>query len=91
MKTTRDERIARIVLGLGVMFIGNFSFYHVMVAGYLFGLLLIGIGLYPKSTEYPEDHEKAPENARSADNAPPKPAKAAAPKGKTVRKRKSAK
>jgi disulfide bond formation protein DsbB len=80
MKTTRDERIARIVLGLGVMFVGSFSFYHVVIAGYLFGLLLIGIGLYPKSTEYPEDAAKA----SKADTAPA--AKASAPK-KAVRKK----
>lgn len=76
MKTTRDERIARIVLGLGVMFVGSFSFYHVIIAGYLFGLLLIGIGLYPKSTEYPEDaaHIAKSESVPAAKASAPKKA-----------------
>ena len=85
MKTTRNEQITRIVLGLGVMFVGSFSFYHVIIAGYLFGLLLIGIGLYPKSTEYPEDFVNAPEKV------PVMAAKAAAPKRKGVSRKKSAK
>jgi hypothetical protein len=91
MKTTRNEQITRIALGLGVMFVGSFSFYHVMIAGYLFGLLLIGIGLYPRSTEYPEDDVKAPEKARLIEKTPEKAAKAVAPKRKSVRGRKSAK
>jgi len=84
MKTSRDEQIARIVLGLGVMFVGNFSFIQITIAGYLIGLMLIGIGLVPRSTEYPEDFVKA-------EKSPAPAAKAAAPKRKVVRRKNAAK
>jgi hypothetical protein len=80
MKTSKDEQIARIVLGLGVMFVGNFSFIQITIAGYLIGLMLIGIGLVPHATEYPEDFVKAVEKAPAA------VAKAVAPK-KAVKKK----
>jgi hypothetical protein len=94
MKTTRDERIARVVLGLGVMFVGSFSFMEIAIAGYLFGLLLIGIGVYPKSTEYAEDVEKgsapakkaSPSLAKASESAPV----AAAPKARASKRRKAA-
>ncbi len=79
MKTTREEQIARIVLGLGVMFVGNFSFVQITIAGYLIGLLLIGIGLVPHATEYPEDF------AKSEAKPPPK---ASAPKKRVSRRKK---
>ena len=85
MKTSRDEQIARIVLGLGVMFVGNFSFIQITIAGYLIGLMLIGIGLVPHATEYPEDFVKA------AVKSPAPAAKAAAPKRKAVRRKNAAK
>lgn len=79
MKTTRQEQLARVVMGLGVMFVGSFSFVQIAIAGYLFGLLLIGIGLYPKSTEYPENFEKkrdaAPAAASSAKTQKKSPAR----------------
>jgi hypothetical protein len=89
MKTTRDEQLARIVLGLGVMFVGSFSFVQITIAGYLIGLLLIGIGLVPHSTEYPEDYVKAAPKAPAFEKAPA--AKAAAPKKRRVRRKKSSK
>lgn len=80
MKTSRDEQIARIVLGLGVMFVGNFSFVQITIAGYLIGLMLIGIGLVPHATEYPEDF------AKFVEKAPVKASIAAAPKKAAKRK-----
>lgn len=80
MKTSRDEQIARIVLGLGVMFVGNFSFIQITIAGYLIGLMLIGIGLVPHATEYPEDFVKAVEKSVSLVSK-------AAPAKKAVRKK----
>ena len=89
MKTTRDERIARVVLGLGVMFVGSFSFIELAIAGYLIGLLLIGIGVYPKSTEYESDDLIMQARASGSDKAQESAAKAASPRKKTARRKKS--
>ncbi len=59
MKTSTSERVTRIVFGLGLLAVGSFSNIFVTAMAYLMGLILLGIGFYTASTEYPEDEPEA--------------------------------
>jgi hypothetical protein len=86
MKTSTSERVTRVVFGLGLLTVGAFSGLYVSLTAYLMGLLLLGIAVYTKATEYPEDERLG----AAPTPVPPGAAKAPLPK-KTVRKRRASK
>lgn len=98
MKTDTSERLRRIIFGLGLIAIGSFSNIYVTALAYLMGLILVGIGIYTKATEYAEDEVGSEIGARLAKpKEPSEPMEtmkiATAPKAakKTVRKKKISK
>ena len=57
MKTSMEERIKRVLFGLGLVGGGFFVFIMPFnLAAYLVGLILIGFGIDPRGTEYHVEH-----------------------------------
>ncbi len=55
MKTSQDLRVKRVVFGMGLMAVGTVFVMPLSFASYIIGLLLVGFGIDPRGTEYPED------------------------------------
>ena len=64
MKTSKEEKIKRVGLGVSMIYAGLVFWSPMNIGMYIVGMMLIGFGIYAKATEYPEDEKPAKKTRR---------------------------
>lgn len=72
MKTSIQERVTRILLGLGLVVCGYFFILPLKLPAVYLGLMIVGFGIDPRGTEYPEDNGIEGKSGRKTSSVPSK-------------------
>jgi hypothetical protein len=88
MKTSFGERMKRVLFGLSLVGGGMFVFFMPLnVAALMIGMMLVGLGIDPRGTEFPEDELPAKAPEKESEKPAPAAAKPSPSQKKKARKK----